>query len=179
MTNPFEIKTIEPTVFVIGQYAVWTIEDEYDSATYSLAYVVRDTTPVTISGALVDSLWQFELTVALANTLTVGTKTVDLVVTRLSDGATATARAFDVIVIAAGGERRTHAQIMVGKIESILENRADSDVGSYSIKSRSLTKMSVSELTDWREYYLAEIARSSAPLSEAGPRNNTLRVRFR
>ena len=53
---------------------------------------------------------------------------------------------------------RGHAEIMLGKIESILEGKADSDVSSYSIAGRSLTKFSPEELLDWRNNYRKEVA---------------------
>lgn len=53
---------------------------------------------------------------------------------------------------------RSHAEIMLGKIESILEGKADSDVSSYSIAGRSLTKLSPDELVQWRDYYRKEVA---------------------
>ena len=51
---------------------------------------------------------------------------------------------------------------MLDKIESILEGKADSDVSSYSIGSRSLSKMTPEELTTWRDYYKAEYNREVA-----------------
>lgn len=53
---------------------------------------------------------------------------------------------------------RVHAEIMLGKIESILEGKADSDVSSYSIAGRSLTKLSPDELVQWRDYYRREVS---------------------
>lgn len=53
---------------------------------------------------------------------------------------------------------RFHAEIMLGKIESILEGKADSDVSSYSIAGRSLSKFSPEELVQWRDYYKREVA---------------------
>lgn len=52
---------------------------------------------------------------------------------------------------------RTHAEKMLQKIESVLENRADADVSSYSIAGRSLTKMSPEELLTWRDNYRREV----------------------
>ena len=46
---------------------------------------------------------------------------------------------------------------MIGKIESILEGKADSDVASYSIQGRSLTKLAIDELLQWRDYYRREV----------------------
>ena len=53
---------------------------------------------------------------------------------------------------------RFHAEKMLSKIESILEGKADSDVSSYSIAGRSLTKFSPEELIQWRDYYRKEVA---------------------
>jgi hypothetical protein len=51
---------------------------------------------------------------------------------------------------------------MLDKIESILENRADADVSSYSIAGRSLNKLTVEELLRWRDYYRAEYKKEVA-----------------
>ena len=58
-----------------------------------------------------------------------------------------------------GVDPRSHAQIMVDKIESILEGKADADVASYSINGRSLTKMSFQDLTEARDFYKREYAK--------------------
>ena len=47
--------------------------------------------------------------------------------------------------------------IMLGKIQSILEGKADADVASYSIAGRSLTKLGIDELLQWRDYYRREV----------------------
>ena len=78
-------------------------------------------------------------------------------------------------------DRRSHAEVMVGKINSILEGRADSDVSSYSIKSRSLTRLSIDELIRWRDYYISEVKRTGSTGEDDGVkrgRPNCLRVRF-
>ena len=55
-------------------------------------------------------------------------------------------------------DARTHGEIMLQKIEAILEGKADADVSSYSINGRSLNKFSPDELVKWRDYYKAEVA---------------------
>ena len=45
------------------------------------------------------------------------------------------------------------------QIESLLSGKADADVSNYSINNRSLTKMSVAELIQFRDYYKAEYLR--------------------
>lgn len=56
-------------------------------------------------------------------------------------------------------DTRSHARIVLDKIETLLEGKADADVQNYSINNRSLTKMSVDELLKWRDYYKAEVLR--------------------
>ena len=56
-------------------------------------------------------------------------------------------------------ELRSHAKIVLDKIESLLSGKADADVANYSINNRSLTKLSVDELLKWRDYYKAEYLR--------------------
>jgi len=56
-------------------------------------------------------------------------------------------------------DQRSHAQLMLNKLETLLQGKADSDVANYSINNRSLTKMSPDELLKWRDYYKAEVLR--------------------
>ena len=47
---------------------------------------------------------------------------------------------------------------MVDKIESLLSGRADADVSNYSIQGRSLVKLTIDDLLQWRDYYRREAA---------------------
>ena len=78
------------------------------------------------------------------------------------------------------GDTRSHAKIMLDKIESILEGKADSDVSSYSIGNRSLAKMTPEELTNWRDYYKAEYNRElrKEQIDRGEGTGNTIKVRF-
>ena len=69
---------------------------------------------------------------------------------------------------------------MIDKIESLLEGKADKDVSSYSIAGRSLNKMSVQELLDWRTYYKAEYNREIAKMRNANGdgSGNTIKISF-
>jgi hypothetical protein len=79
-----------------------------------------------------------------------------------------------------GADPRTHAQIMLGKIQSLLEGRADKDVSSYSIQGRSLAKMGIMDLLQWRDYYRKEVAREQrdADIAAGKPSKTTMKVRF-
>jgi hypothetical protein len=179
MTDVFSPVAVEPTAIVIGDLALWTISEDYATGVYSMAYdFIQGGVTQTLTGAFTDGAWTFTATSAFTSLFTAGRVTVDLKVTRIIDSARVTLRSFTVQFFASAGERRSHAQIMVDKIESILAGRADNDVESYSIKSRQITKMSVKELTDWREYYLAELGRQADPITGRRANSNTVKVGF-
>ena len=79
-----------------------------------------------------------------------------------------------------GADPRSHAEIMLGKIQSLLEGRADKDVTSYSIQGRSIAKMSVVDLLQWRDYYRKEVAkeRRDNAIALGKPTKTTMKVRF-
>ena len=77
-------------------------------------------------------------------------------------------------------DNRTHAQIMLAKLESLLHGKADKDVANYSIAGRSLTKLSFQEILDARNFYKAEVNREKAELDAKYGRkgSSTIQVRF-
>lgn len=79
-----------------------------------------------------------------------------------------------------GADPRSHAEIMLDKINSLLEGRADKDVTSYSINGRSIAKMSVTDLLSWRDYYKREVnlERRKADAAAGKPSTATVKVRF-
>ena len=54
------------------------------------------------------------------------------------------------------GDTRSHAKVMVDKLESLIEGKADADVSSYSIAGRSLNKLTVEELLKGLDHYKAK-----------------------
>lgn len=75
---------------------------------------------------------------------------------------------------------RTHAEIMVGKIESILEGKADNDALEYSLEGRQLKKYSYDQLIGLRDYYQKEIVKQKQRLDIQHGRKGaaTVKVRF-
>lgn len=180
MTDPFAPVAIEPTLIMIGDTGAWTIDDDYSSDTYTLRYdFVQNGVKRQLEGVFTDNLWTFTATNAFTSQFTKGQATVDLVITRISDDARQTLRSFTLDFFSSTEDRRSHARIMIAKIESILSGRADNDVESYTIKSRSITKMSVRELTEWREYYLVEAGREIDPWTGKRRDGNTVKVGFK
>jgi len=75
---------------------------------------------------------------------------------------------------------RTHAEIMVEKIQLILEGKADSDVSNYSIAGRSLTKMTFEELISARDVYRRELQQQKVKerIRRGKASGSTVKVRF-
>jgi len=189
MANAFDVANApegEPASFVLGDFVQWKrsdLESVYPSASYTATYVAR-------SGLGTDKEFQLVMTNYLAQISSAslagfvhGVYNWQLEILRNSDnerivvdrGVFTIATDLDV-----SGDPRSHATIMVEKIESLLSGKADSDVAAYSIAGRSLTKLSFNELLEARNYYRSEAAREKA-VSEAkqGRRGGaTVKVRF-
>lgn len=187
MADPFDIgtvPTIEPESIVSGSYVAWQRVLDLDNTAYSVAYRLTPTfggAAVTLSGTTVDggTVWTFVALSAVTSAWREGDYRWNIVVTRMSDSEVALTETGVLRVFASTADRRTHAEIMLAKIESLLSGRADDDIDNYSIKNRSISKMPVKDLIEWRDYYRAEIGRTGGSSSNAGrPKNNTVRVRW-
>lgn len=192
MIDPFaldETSVGEPLSLVKGQSTQWRRNINIDDTLFTVSYVLRHYVPSAVvidyeivmvsvaSGVFAADIEPSDVTDWIA-----GRYYWDMVVTRISDSRTKVVETGEFRVFDTATDRRSHAEVMVSKIEGVLENRADNDVESYTIKSRSITKMSASELRQWRDYYLREIANQPANggiFKQDGPKKNTLRVRFR
>jgi len=157
-----------PEELVVGdffQFKVSTLSDDYPNNLYTMNFVARIATgnnseiQITATNSGVNYL--FTETSSQTDDHDVGHYHYQLEIVRNSDS--------NRLVVDRGEfdiksdydnnvDPRGHSEIMLGKIESILEGKADSDVSSYSIAGRSLTKFSPEELVDWRNYYRKEVA---------------------
>lgn len=160
----------EPEALVVGDRWAWKRVDlgsDYPPASYALSYslqLVGDGGHV-IAIAASESGDDYIVEVPSATTANYisGDYRWFAFITRSSDSQRVEIASGSLTVTpnTASGHHDTssHAEVMVRKIESVLQNRADADVSSYSIAGRSLSKMSPQELTTWRDYYKAEVAR--------------------
>jgi hypothetical protein len=187
MADPFDtgtVRTTEPESIVAGSYVAWQRELDLDSTLYSVAYRLTPTTggaPLTVNGTTTDggAVWKFVALSAVTAAWREGEYRWDIIVTRISDSEKALTETGVIRVFVSTADRRTHAEVMLAKIESLLSGRADDDIDNYTIKNRSISKMPVTDLIQWRDYYRAEIARTGGSSSAGGrPKNNTVRVRW-
>ncbi len=185
--------TTEPTSVVIGTLVQWKradLSDVYAPASYDLIYNIRlkngagvDKSVTATTAA--DGSFLTSLTSNLTTTMVAGDYVWQAFISRKSDSAKVAVGTGELQLLSNldqnGADNRSHAQIMVEKIQSLLEGRADKDVSSYSIQGRSLSKMSVTDLMMWRDYYRKEVAKEKQDaLIAAGKASNaTVKVRFR
>jgi hypothetical protein len=171
----------EPEAIIIGDFEHWKRVLNISDLSYRIDYDIRPVAggaAVTITGTTDDDgeTWYFS---TAGVTFVAGPSRWEMYAVRLSDSERRLQYSGTVEVYASTDDRRSHAEVMVAKINSVLEGRADSDVDSYSIKSRSITKMSVSELRQWRDYYISEIERTGGSLNTGNSApTDKIRVRF-
>jgi len=173
MTNlfdPAQSATVEPSEVVVGDFIQWRrtdLSEHYPNDEYTARYVARITgggnTEIEVEGAAYQSDYLFTVSSVDSSNFVAGYYHWQLEIERNSDNERIVIDrgAFDAIVDldTGGADPRTHAEVMLTKIETMLEGKADSDVANYSINGRSLTKLSVSELIEWRDYYRAEVTK--------------------
>ena len=195
MANRFDIDQApdgrQPEKIVIGDYLLWKRTDlvsDYPLADYSMEYVARLTaggsTEIKVAAQELNGTYVFEVDSATSAGYTAGFYHWQLEVTKTSTGdrvaiETGTFTAVEDLDVN-GADPRTHAEIMITKIQTILEGKADADVSSYSINGRSLTKLSYQELVDARDYYRKEyITERRTEDARNGVRSSqTILVRF-
>ena len=184
----------EPIEVVVGDYLQWKRSDiaaDYPTSSgYTAEYVARITgggsTEIKLPQAAgsTDDYYLFQVSSETSTAFLPGLYHWQLEITQTSSGNRLVVDIGDFTAIPDmdnnQADPRIHAEIMVDKIETILAGKADSDVASYSIAGRSLTKMSFSELLDAREYYKREINNhNNKELLKRGKSNgSTIKVRF-
>lgn len=197
MIDPFDVSNAtvgEPLGIVVGQSTQWQREIAIDPSLFTLKYVLRRHDPATatqgedLSAQSIDmeSIGNgcFGVDIVAADSVgwITGRFYWDLTVVRISDDRERVLDTGEFNIFDSATDRRSHAQIMIQKIESLLNKRADADVETYSIKSRSITKMSAADLREWRDYYMRELEAqqpTGADVFQSQQVNkSTIKVRF-
>lgn len=181
----------EPREVVVGDFIQWKRSDiavDYPPATHSAEYVARITgggaTEIKLAGTEGADYYLFTVDSATSADFLPGKYHWQLEITQTSSGNRIVVDIGDFDAIpdmdVNQADPRIHAEIMIDKIESILEGKADSDVSSYSIAGRSLNKMSFEELMTARDRYKGELVRhENKELVKRGKSNgSTIKVRF-
>jgi hypothetical protein len=194
MANLFDAAnspTQEPIEIVVGDFIQWRRTDlgaDYPNNLYTATYVARITgggsNEITLTGTAYGTDYLFSVSSAVSADFAPGYYHWQLEMVRDSDS--------ERVVVDRGtftaipdldvnqSDPRTHAEVMLDKIEARLESRADVDVSNYSINGRSLVKMSIEELLRWRDYYRAEFTmeKRKQRARRGQPTGASVKVRF-
>lgn len=181
----------EPTEFYSGGLIQWTradLSEDYPPALYDLVYKARlrggYNPEISVTATNSNGVFLVTLTNAVTAAAVPGNYYWQAEIHRKSDDATIIVTTGQWTVLPnldqTGADPRTHAEIMVDKIQSLLEGRADKDVSSYSIQGRSIAKMSIADLLQWRDYYRKEVMqeRRDNAIASGKPTKTTMKVRF-
>lgn len=183
----------EPKDIVVGDFLQWKRSDLTDYKTsdgYTAEYVARITgggsTEIKLPQAAgsTDDYYLFTVSSETSETFLPGFYHWQLEITQTSSGNRIVVDTGDFNAIpdmdSNQADPRIHAEIMVDKIQSLLQGKADSDVSNYSIAGRSLTKLSFTELLEARDYYRREVVKhNNDELVKKGKKNgSTIQVRF-
>lgn len=194
MANLFDVAnalTKEPVSFVAGAFVQWTrndLSDDYPPTAYGLTYIARLTggknPEIAIAATEVDGKYVVQIGSDTSAGFIPGDYFWQARVQRQSDGSQVIVDSGQWSIVPnldrSGADPRSHAQVMVDKIEALLEGRADKDVSSYSIQGRSIAKMTVPDLLEWRDYYRREVVRETQKAAIAAGKQSsaTIQVRF-
>jgi len=189
--NAAESPTIEPERIVVGDFIQWRRTDlsgDYPNTAYTMTYVARITgggnTEIQLVGTNYNDDYLFSASSTTSASFVAGYYHWQLEALQTSSGnrIVIDRGAFTAIVDldVNGTDPRTHAEIMLGKIESLLSGKADADVANYSIAGRSLTKMSFDELIKVRDFYKAEFRKEQIAdrIRQGRDTGSTVKVRF-
>lgn len=194
MANLFDASnapTSEPLSLVLGDFVQWKRTDlvsAYPVSTHSALWVAREkaggAAEIKITATENDAYYLFTIPSSTSSEFTVGKYFWQLEITETSSGNRIVVDRGETEVVADldvnAADLRTHAEVMLDKIESLLEGRADKDVTSYSIQGRSISKMAIPDLLEWRNYYRKEVAKEKKDRDIKNGRSSstTAKVRF-
>lgn len=188
--DPDNSPTQEPKEVVVGDFIQWrrTNLQDYPNTEYTMTYVARITaggsTEIQLEGTAYGSDYLFSVSSAVSEDFVAGYYHWQLEAVRDSDGERLVIDRGYFTAIADldvnGADPRTHAELMIGKIESLLAGKADADVANYEIAGRKLTKLSFKELLEARDYYRTELMNQQKSFDIRNGRNpgSTVKVRF-
>lgn len=159
----------EPLTIVVGDFLQWKktqLASDYPPATHSAEYVARVTqggaSEIKLAAVERDTYYLFTVPTVTSEAFAPGFYHWQLEITETASGNRIVVERGEFEAVADldvnGADPRSHAEIMLDKVEALLEGRADGDLSSYSIAGRSITKMTPEELLTWRDYYRREVA---------------------
>jgi len=196
MANLFDranYPTQEPDVLVVGDRWTWRRPDlvpDYPTADYALTYEFHEDSggggshKFAITATETTDDYIVEIASATTATYATGdfhwyafiTRTSDSERIAIDDGYAK----IELNFADTNADHRSHAKKVLDAIEAVLENRASQDQMSYSIAGRSLSRMSIDDLMNFRNRYKAEYNKELKKwrIKNKQQTGNTIKVRF-
>ena len=190
-TNYFdEVQEGEPSEIVVGDFIQWKrsdLVDAYPPSSYTLNYVARiagGANEINITATDGTTHYLVQASSSTTANYSPGDYHWQVEIVRNSDSERKVVDRGHFSVVPDldinSSDPRSHSEIMLSKIESLLQGKADADVSSYSIAGRSLTKMTFEELREAEQYFAGRVLSEKAKLDAQNHRNTsaTIKVRF-
>lgn len=196
MANLFDranYPTQEPDTLVVGDRWVWRRPDlvaDYPTADYALTYEFHEDSggggshKFTITATETTDDYLIEIASATTANYATGdfhwyafiTRTSDSERIAIDDGYAK----IELNFADTNADHRSHAKKVLDAIEAVLENRASQDQMSYSIAGRSLSRMSIDDLMNFRNRYRAEYNKELKKwrIKNKQETGSTIKVRF-
>lgn len=172
-----------PAELQVGDYWAWKRTDlasSYPLADYSLKYIFYLVSGSTPSNFTIDASESGgEYVFATSSTVKpIGDYKWTAVITKTSGSVAAVIDTGYVTVIS--DAIRSHTKLVLDSLEAVIANRATMDQSSMSIAGRSLSRMSVDELMQFRDRYkmdwLKEVKKARVKNNQGS--GNNIKVRF-
>ncbi len=193
MANKFDSTNYldtEPNELQLGDFWAWKRTDlstDYPTASYALSYefnLVDGSTVSNFSLTATESNNEYIIEVSNTTSYTAGeynwiayiTRSSDSARIKLSEGFTEIQENYATTTSSV----RSHAKKVLDAIEAVIENRATMDQSSMSIAGRSLSRLTIDELLQFRDRYKAEYLKEvkKARIKNKKDSGNTIKVRF-
>lgn len=193
MANKFEssnYSTKEPDTLQLGDFWAWKKTDlstDYPVASYSLSYefnLIDGSTASNFTLTATESGDDYIIEVSNTTSYTKGnyhwisyiTRSSDSARIKISEGYTEIEDNYSTTTTSV----RSHAKKVLDAIEAVIENRASMDQSSMSIAGRSLSRLTIDELLQFRSFYKAEYLKEvrKAKAKSGQSTGNNIKVRF-
>jgi len=196
MPNKFDrtnYSTTEPSTLVAGDRFTWKRDDlagDYSPSAYALTYEFHSdvggggSKKFTITATEADDTYYIEVGSSTTASYTPGDYIWEAYITRSSDSERImvdSGRTEITINLAnTNADLRSHAKKVLDAIEAVIENRATIDQSSMSIAGRSLSRMNIDELMNFRMQYKTEYLKEIklARIRNKQGSGNTVKVSF-
>jgi len=193
MANKFDSTNYpktEPNELQLGDFWAWKridLSTDYPTASYSLSYefnLVDGSTAANFTLTATESNDEYLIETSNTTSYTAGEYNWVAYITRSSDSARIKlTEGFTEIqenYATTTSSVRSHAKKVLDAIEAVIENRATMDQSSMSIAGRSLSRLTIDELLQFRDRYKAEYLKEvkKARIKNRKDSGNTIKVRF-